>query len=195
MRKGAAGGKARAAVQKREAVHRYWLNPSYCKECGNVLMPTRMTQPIRELRSKSFCNQSCAAFFNNRLRIPKTKSKFIPKEKVLKSKPPKAYIVALTKTKGEIFDAYPTWQASRSVIQKSARYIYFWINDKGCKICGYSHHTEVSHIRAVKDFPPEAYLYDINHIKNLVGLCPNHHWEFDNGLLNIPTCFATAGSG
>jgi predicted restriction endonuclease len=24
---------------------------------------------------------------------------------------------------------------------------------------------------------------EINSLTNLVGLCPNHHWEFDNNLL------------
>ena len=26
---------------------------------------------------------------------------------------------------------------------------------------------------------------EINNINNLIGLCPNHHWEYDNGLLEL----------
>jgi predicted restriction endonuclease len=26
---------------------------------------------------------------------------------------------------------------------------------------------------------------EINHIDNLVGLCPTHHWEFDAGLIDL----------
>jgi hypothetical protein len=25
----------------------------------------------------------------------------------------------------------------------------------------------------------------VNSLDNLVGLCPNHHWEFDHGLLQL----------
>lgn len=46
-------------------------------------------------------------------------------------------------------------------------------------------HVEIAHIRAVADFSDEDLLSEINHPDNLVGLCPNHHWEYDNGLLNL----------
>jgi len=28
---------------------------------------------------------------------------------------------------------------------------------------------------------------EVNDINNLVGLCPNHHWEVHNGLIDIET--------
>ncbi len=48
-----------------------------------------------------------------------------------------------------------------------------------CYICGYDKFTEVAHIKAVSDFPPDATLGEINSITNLVRLCPNHHKELD----------------
>jgi len=33
----------------------------------------------------------------------------------------------------------------------------------------------------VADFPDDALILEINDIKNLVALCPTHHWEFGHG--------------
>lgn len=175
MVKGSAGGKAWALIQKREAVHRYWLNPSYCKECRNVLMPTKSTKKISDVRTKSFCNQSCAAFFNNRKKPRKSKE---PKAKKMKTK------AIFLRTKAEIFSKGLNWQASRSNIQKTARFVFFKVfPNPSCYVCGYSLHVDVAHIKSVSSFSPTAYLYQINHISNLIGLCKNHHWEYDNNYL------------
>lgn len=50
-----------------------------------------------------------------------------------------------------------------------------------CARCGYDVHVEVCHIRAMKDFPRDALVAEVNAQDNLVALCPNHHWEFDHG--------------
>lgn len=34
-------------------------------------------------------------------------------------------------------------------------------------------------------FDDEALVKEINDIENLVPLCPNHHWEFDNKILKL----------
>jgi len=52
-------------------------------------------------------------------------------------------------------------------------------------VCGYSNHVEVCHIKSVSDFDGDELMRNINSIDNLIGLCPNHHWEFDNGKINI----------
>ena len=52
--------------------------------------------------------------------------------------------------------------------------------NKPCQECGYSKHTELCHIKAIKNFDDDATLGEINHPTNLLVLCPNHHWEFDN---------------
>lgn len=92
----------------------------------------------------------------------------------------------LDKTKGELFKNRKNWQSARSAIQKSARSIYF-DNTKfpKCKICGYTHHVEVAHIKSVSEFSENSTIREINSIDNLIGLCPNHHWEYDNGILKI----------
>jgi predicted restriction endonuclease len=54
-----------------------------------------------------------------------------------------------------------------------------------CAVCGYDRHFEVCHVRALKDFPATVAVSVVNQQDNLIALCPNHHWEFDNGLLDI----------
>jgi len=97
------------------------------------------------------------------------------------------------RTKGEIFAARDNWQSARNAIQKLARAIFFAAHPQpicGALVsgapCGYSKHIEVCHRRDVAAFPDEALLSAINHIDNLVGLCPTHHWEFDHDAMDAP---------
>jgi predicted restriction endonuclease len=55
----------------------------------------------------------------------------------------------------------------------------------GCEVCGYNTHVEVCHIKSVSSFSDDTLITEINSIDNLVGLCPNHHWEFDNGKIKL----------
>lgn len=57
---------------------------------------------------------------------------------------------------------------------------------KKCMICGYDKTFHVCHIKPLRDFTPSATLGEVNHFDNLIALCPNHHWEFDNGILILP---------
>lgn len=92
----------------------------------------------------------------------------------------------LTKTKGELFEERKNWQSARSSIQADAKKTFEAFNpNPKCKICGYSNHVEVAHIKSVSEFDDSATIGEINSINNLIGLCPNHHWEFDNGILKI----------
>lgn len=54
-----------------------------------------------------------------------------------------------------------------------------------CLVCSYSLHVDVCHLRDVKDFPMSATVGEVNDPSNLVALCRNHHWEFDNGHLTV----------
>lgn len=73
-----------------------------------------------------------------------------------------------------------------SVIRFLARRLYLrTFPEKSCANCGYSIHIEVCHIRGINDFPQSAKLAEVNSIDNLIGLCPNCHWELDHGELTI----------
>ena len=92
----------------------------------------------------------------------------------------------LSKTKGELIDDRKNYQSYRSSVRKIAENIY---KSSGkpccCAICGYSTHIEIAHIKAVSDFEDSATIAEINSIDNLIVLCPNHHWEYDNGILKL----------
>lgn len=49
-----------------------------------------------------------------------------------------------------------------------------------CAHCGYAKHVQLAHIKAVADFPDTATMAEINAPSNVLPLCPNCHWEFDN---------------
>lgn len=84
-------------------------------------------------------------------------------------------------TKGDLFKRYKSWQTARSTIQKQARLIYQNSDKpKKCICCSYDKHYEVAHIKAVSDFDDNTLISEINNVNNLIALCPNHHWEYDN---------------
>jgi hypothetical protein len=70
-------------------------------------------------------------------------------------------------------------------------YIRFWarkiaieqLGFKKCCNCGYDKHIEIAHKKPVSSFPPETLIKDINTPDNLLPLCPNCHYEYDNNLL------------
>ena len=92
-------------------------------------------------------------------------------------------------SKGYLLFNRKNWQSANSAIRKEARRIYFYYNNKNpkCAICGYNKHIDVAHIKSVSSFPKDTPLSIINDINNLIGLYPNHHWEYDNGLLDLKT--------
>lgn len=56
---------------------------------------------------------------------------------------------------------------------------------KRCQMCGYDKHVEMAHIVALCEWPLTATLAEVNHERNILVLCRNHHWEFDHGLIEL----------
>lgn len=54
-----------------------------------------------------------------------------------------------------------------------------------CKVCGYTFYTEVCHKKSISLFLDTDKISDVNALSNLVYLCPNHHKEFDRGLIVV----------
>jgi hypothetical protein len=52
-----------------------------------------------------------------------------------------------------------------------------WVS---CKHCGYDKHIEICHIKSIASYPLETLVSEVNSEENLLPLCPNCHWEFDN---------------
>jgi len=164
-------------------------------------------------KRKKFCNSSCSASYNNakfprkiaksiaictkcgnKIELKKKNSGGYYNRKYCNSclKLVKSlcggtlseFDLLVNQTKKSLYDRRSGWQSANSTIRKHSRLVFFASNEiKVCKICGYSNHIEVCHIKQVKEFTDDAKILEINDIGNLIALCPNHHWEFDNNLL------------
>lgn len=172
------GGLTTAKIFRDLALKKYYLNPICCKQCFKIIDVDN--QKVSVIKRKKFCNQSCAAKYNNFVRssfkeeLKKEKS-FVFKFKYLEGK-----------TKLEIYQYHKNWQSARSSIRKHANYIYEKYNKfKVCLNCNYFKFAEICHIKSVSSFDNQSKIEEINNINNLIALCPNCHWEFDNGLLNL----------
>lgn len=92
----------------------------------------------------------------------------------------------LSKTKEELLKDRKNYQSYRSAIRKLAEAAYKNSNKPcECYICKYNKHIEIAHIKAVSEFDNSATIAEINSIDNLVALCPNHHWEYDHGMIKL----------
>ena len=72
------------------------------------------------------------------------------------------------------------YQGIRNHAHKIAKYYNL---KKECPYCDYKNHFQLCHIKDIKDFPKDTKLNIVNDPKNLVYLCPNHHWDLDHNLL------------
>lgn len=192
-------------MSQQTAIERYYQNPNICFYCEEVIHVT--DGRVHNARRKKFCSCSCAASYNN-FKVPKRKARMsgpcklcgaeVPYTKYKKGWYRRPYCDTCLKvkrtrgaevgeqTKQELFSRRKSWQSARAAIQKHAAAIFFDSNQKkACAICGYDKHVEVAHIHPVSEFPAETKVKQINRIENLVGLCPNHHWEHDHGLLKL----------
>ena len=164
--------------QRKNALDNYYKNPKLCLYCGKTIYVAE-TQKVSEVRKKSFCDRKCSTIYNNKKRIRKEKP-IQKKDKVQKFD----YILDLTKN--DLYNKHEIYYKFRAVIRKHAHYVYWNTqNEKKCFVCGYSKFIEVCHIKSVSSFDNDAKVRDINNSNNLVGLCPNHHKEFDNGLIEL----------
>lgn len=145
----------------------------FCGFCFKEL--TKRTQ-------KKFCSSSCAASANNRrtdIRRRQPEGSCFTCNAIISAS--RKYCkdcrpVALGGSKKKTINR-------RKYICTAARRIYFTDRPKRCVICGYDKHVDVCHIVDVGSFPEGTSYLIINDPANLIGLCRNHHWEFDNDML------------
>jgi hypothetical protein len=152
-------------------------------------------------KNPKFCSKSCSAKINNKIPKRKTTRKctqcgntvrnyrstlcehHFQEEKKNKSE----YIKNLT-----IADYISRDSIKR--LHASSKYAHVRLFNKSwnktmstmpCYNCGYSKHVELAYIKPIHSFPDTAKLGEVNDPSNIVQLCPNCHWEFDNGLLTL----------
>lgn len=168
-----------------------------CKQCNN-------SYTTKELRS-IFCSRSCSAKFNNKNtpHIKKSKVNRICdycKNIYLTSHEhrSKKYCPVCVKltfafthkdltlqeywNRPSVKNKHPSWKNAH--IRGFNRSWNKELTAIPCIICGYKKHVELCHIKDVADFPPTATLGEVNNPKNILPLCRNHHWEFDNSLID-----------
>lgn len=171
-----------------------------CKYCQEPF-PKRVGKPNAKDK-QLFCNTSCAAKYNNRVRFPNSASSLAcahclvnPKERRSRycttCRDTKAYRFTGRRTAEDVTlqvlkDKYGLSQY-HAKIRGYARTVYYRTQrPKSCAICDYAKHVDICHIKDLKDFTLESKLSEVNHPENLVALCKNHHWEFDNHMLSEP---------
>lgn len=148
----------------------YLANPNKCLACGAPIVPTG-TQIVSDIKHKKFCNTKCFGVYSRKpvIQKPKAVRALRPNSVLLRSKAD--------------FSSAKNYHSrvrcnSRSTFRASGR-------DLVCAVCGYSKFVEICHIKDLKDFTEDTSVSIINSIDNLVALCPNHHWEFDHGLISL----------
>lgn len=146
----------------------------------------------KETTNPKFCSSSCAAKHNNRVYIKRVRKqsncrscgKPVEHRRTLCDECNPWIIDWSQRTIGELRRT-ADYQANARV-RNRARTIYRNSDrPKYCERCGYDKYYEVCHIRAISDFPDDAMVTEVNDLSNLLGLCPNCHWEFDHGLLRF----------
>ncbi len=70
-------------------------------------------------------------------------------------------------------------------LRQDARRAYLASYPVRCVRCGYDKHIEVCHRSPLTGFPLDTPISVVNSLDNLIGLCPNCHWELDNGHLRL----------
>jgi hypothetical protein len=199
---------------RREALDGYYSNPNYCLYCGK-LVPVRAHEKACYVQRKKFCNKSCSAKYNNSKYPKRSLSKRFCKicgkllsrysesgkltyrivcDQCLPSYMANRYYGQGSSgreksigenTKGELFSLKGKSRA-RAAISRHARQVYVGANRTlDCLVCGYKIYTEVCHIKPVHEFSDETLIKEINTIDNLMSMCPNHHKEYDWGLLDL----------
>lgn len=153
-----------------------------CANCGQLT-----TNP-------KFCTNSCAAKYNNQ-HFPKSKKQvmqWICVECGVPTTERRKYCDSCMPSQMNWMDKSIAdlsrdghYQVYR-VVRNLARKIY---KDSGrpmeCVVCKYAEYVEICHIRPISSFDKRTLIREVNRLANLVALCPNHHWELDNGRLNL----------
>ena len=188
------GGKVMAERQRAEARARYLESPNKCLHCSLVIQIPDGGK-IQYARRKQFCDHRCAASHNNKGRQRHSKVKCSSCSKPIririgeaalcrKCSPPRD-LKPRTRTKDQLSSVRSGYQSARTDIRVHAAKVYARSGRPMICQCGYSKHVEICHIKSVASFSGATTIDEINASDNLVALCPNCHWEFDNGNLKL----------
>lgn len=143
-----------------------------------------------------FCSRSCSASFNNS-KNPKRKLKddcskcgnpigrtnWKDRRRVCDNCNP-SYI-DWTQVTLKSIQHRRSYQVNSQIRERARKKYLSSDRDQKCFNCRYDRHFHVCHIKAISDHNEDAFVSEINQHNNLVALCPNCHWEYDNGILHL----------
>ncbi|MDQ2772761.1 MAG: HNH endonuclease [Bacteroidota bacterium] len=140
-------------------------NPKYCgRSCANRVNGHKHPSRLRVARTCKHCG---TALLTRRTTCDDCNPSVVD-----------WHTVPLSQLKAKAIQQYAAQIRSlaRVAYRKSSR-------PQACAVCGYAAHYEICHIKPINGFRPTDFVADVNQLSNLIALCPNHHWEFDHGLL------------
>lgn len=159
-----------------------------CKQCSQEFKTNYSSQ--------IFCSRSCSSSYNNSV-SPKRARKVYPCSDCGKPLPRPRQVrcndcslssIRISVDSSTLKDLREKYSTSEyhAKIRGNSRSVYKRTGKPyQCQVCSYSTHVDICHIKDVRDFPQTATLSEVNDASNLVALCKNHHWEFDNGHLTL----------
>lgn len=152
--------------------------------------------------NKKFCSKSCSNACNNgkvnRRKITPRYCKTCGKEIITKSYTKRLYCDEYCRSRSGFDWSKITFGDIKTRKYKQPSNNYRSIRDhsahvykksgkpQACFNCGYDKHYHVSHIKPIILFSDDTPISVINSLDNLIALCPNCHWELDNGLIMLP---------
>lgn len=144
-------------------------NPKFCsRSCAASF--TNMLNPKRKLTRK--CNKCDSIIRNSRSTL--CELHFIESKNQFK----KDMTIGDYRNKTSVKNKHPSWIHAH--IRNFARSWLKHLTVLPCAKCGYDKHVELAHIKAVSEFEDDTPLNVVNSENNVLPLCPNCHWEFDN---------------
>jgi len=154
-------------------------------------MNTCVTCKTNTLNPK-FCCRKCAAISNNSL-FPKRRPTGACKECSSPISSSRVFCKTCYQSQKKNLDVVPIEEAfSQRAYQRSSRIRDLARNVarkagilSSCAKCGYDKHVETCHIHPISEFPLSSTIGEVNSLLNLVGLCPNCHWELDAGFFKV----------
>lgn len=158
------------------------------KPCANCQKPTGNPQ---------YCSRSCAAVVNNKIARKRKRKVHHCANCGIEMPPFKDFLrrkyCALCRIKLQSLSvktigylrSTKNYSYNIGISDQARRIMLATDRPQICAVCGYKKHVQVSHIRAIADFPDDTTIGEINDFSNLIYLCPNCHWEYDHGLLQV----------
>jgi 5-methylcytosine-specific restriction endonuclease McrA len=153
---------------------------NHCLNCG------------KETANPKYCSRSCAAQSTNRLYPKRKKRRYYCQTCGIKVPPRRKYcdscnphnvdwdMVSLSDLQDK-----RGYQINSRVRELARRAYLASGRPQRCAVCDYDKHVDVCHIKPISSFPLTSTIGEINSLQNLIALCPNCHWELDNGLLSL----------